>query len=322
MRALITGVAGFAGRYLARYLLDQGDQVSGLVRKGRRLPDADLSARVSLFEADLLCIDEVRAVLDDAEPDVVYHLAAQASVAQSLADPLETFRNNVVGQAALFEAILAEGARPRVLVVGSNEEYGPVAPEALPIRETTPFNPVSPYAVSKVAQDLMAAQYWITRQLPAVRVRPFTHTGPEHDDRFVTPSIARQIAEIELGRRAPVVQVGYIEGVRDFSDVRDIVAGYRVAVLHGKPGDVYNLGSGRGTSVRALLDGLLLMSDVKITVSVDPSRIRPSEPSAQYADCRKIMELTGWAPQIPLEQTLRDTLEYWRQRCRHGPGAN
>lgn len=316
MRALITGIAGFAGQYLARHLLNEGDHVFGLVRKGRHLDDADLSASVTTLEADLLSRQDLATVLDQSAPDVVYHLAAQASVAASLEDPIPTFSTNVIGQATLFEAILASGALPRVLVVGSNEEYGPVPPELLPIRETAPLNPVSPYAVSKVTQDLMGAQYWATRQLPVVRTRPFTHTGPGHDDRFVTPSFARQIAEIELGLRAPVVKVGYIDGVRDFSDVRDIVRGYRLAALGGAPGDVYNLGSGRGTAVRDLLEGLLALSSVSITVEVDPTRLRPSEPSAQYADCGKITQLTGWSTQTPLEQTLRDTLEYWRRRVR------
>ncbi|MFN0072328.1 MAG: GDP-mannose 4,6-dehydratase [Chloroflexota bacterium] len=316
MRALVTGVAGFAGRYLARHLLAQGDTVIGLVRKGRRLQDADLSAQVPLIEVDLSDRADVRAGMADAAPDVIYHLAAQASVAVSLEDPIATFENNVVGQATFFEAILDSGAHPRILVVGSNEEYGPVPPEHLPIKETTALNPVSPYAVSKVAQDLMAAQYWVTRKLPAIRVRPFTHTGPEHDDRFVTPSFARQIAEIELDRREPVVRVGFIDGVRDFSDVRDIVVGYRLAALKGVPGDVYNLGSGRGTPVRALLEGLLALTDASIRIELDQSLIRPSEPSAQYADCSKFAQLTGWTPRITLEQTLQDTLAYWRLRTR------
>lgn len=314
MRALITGVAGFAGRYLARHLIDEGDSVVGLVRKGRRFDDADLSQRVPLVEADLTHLGATTAAIADVAPDVVYHLAAQASVAASLADPIDTYENNVVGQATLFEAILAGSRRPRVLVVGSNEEYGPVPPELLPIKETAPLNPVSPYAVAKVTQDLMAAQYWVTRGLETVRVRPFTHTGPEHDDRFVTPSFARQIAEIEQGRRKPIVRVGFIDGIRDFSDVRDIVVGYRLAALKCDPGDVYNVGSGRGTPVRSLLEGLLELSSMSIEVEIDPDLIRPSEPSAQYADCSKFTRLTGWAPRITLGQTLRDTLDYWRIR--------
>lgn len=316
MRALITGVTGFVGRYLARHLLDQGDTVFGLVRKGRRLDDADLSTRLPLLEADLLDPGHLRAAVERSAPDVVYHLAAQASVAISLADPVPTFINNVVGQANLFQAMLDLGVRPRVLVVGSNEEYGPVPESALPISESCSLNPVSPYAVSKVAQDLMAAQYWVTHKLPTVRVRPFTHTGPEHDERFVTPSFAKQIAEIELGRRAPVIQVGFIDGVRDFSDVRDVVAAYRLAALGCAAGDVYNVGTGRGTSVRSLLEGLLGLTTAQIRVELDPSRIRPSEPSAHYADGSKLAAAIGWTPRIPLERTLRDTLDYWRRRVR------
>ena len=174
MRALVTGVAGFAGRYLARHLLDEGDSVVGLVRKGRRFEDADLSERVSLVDVDLLDLDETRRAVVDIAPQAIYHLAAQASVAVSLSDPVGTFQNNVVSQATLFEAILSSGLRPRVVVVGSNEEYGPVPAELLPIKETTPLNPISPYAVSKVTQDLMAAQYWVTRGLETIRLRPFT----------------------------------------------------------------------------------------------------------------------------------------------------
>jgi GDP-4-dehydro-6-deoxy-D-mannose reductase len=314
VRALVTGVAGFAGRYLARHLLQQGDEVIGLVRKGRRIDDARLSAQVSLVEVDILDLDETRAAMAEVSPDVVYHLAAQASVAESLSDPVFTFENNVVGQASMFEAILASGVQPRILVVGSNEEYGPVPPDLLPIKETATLNPVSPYAVSKVSQDLMARQYWLTRGLDVVRVRPFTHTGPEHDDRFVTPAFARQIAEIEQGLREPVVRVGFIDGVRDFSDVRDIVVGYRLAAQMGEPGDVYNLGTGRGTPVRALLEGLLEQSGATIRVEIDPELLRPSEPSAQYADCSKFERLTGWTPRITLVETLRDTLDYWRLR--------
>jgi GDP-4-dehydro-6-deoxy-D-mannose reductase len=286
----------------------------GLVRKGRRFDDADLSQRVPLIEADLNDLGETTAAVADVAPDAVYHLAAQASVAVSLADPIGTYENNVLGQATLFEAILASRLRPRVVVGGSNEEYGPVPTEMLPIKETAPLNPVSPYAVTKVTQDLMAAQYWVTRRLETIRVRPFTHTGPEHDDRFVTPSFARQIAEIERGLREPIVRVGFIDGVRDFSDVRDIVVGYRLAALKGQPGDVYNLGSGCGTPVRALLDGMLELSTVSIDIEIDPGLIRPSEPSAQYADCGKFARLTGWRPRITLGQTLRDTLDYWRLR--------
>jgi GDP-4-dehydro-6-deoxy-D-mannose reductase len=161
----------------------------------------------------------------------------------------------------------------------------------------------------------MAAQYWVTRQLETIRVRPFTHTGPEHDDRFVTPSFARQIAEIEQGQREPIVRAGFIDGIRDFTDVRDIVVGYRLAVLKGESGDVYNLGSGRGTAVRELLEGLLELSTVAIRVEIDQTLIRPSEPSAQYGDCSKFTRLTGWQPRITLEQTLRDTLNYWRLRA-------
>lgn len=315
MRVVITGVAGFVGRHLATHLLTLGDDdVWGLARPASNL--VGLAPEVRLVMADLSEREQVVAALREARPDAVYHLAAQSSVARSLADPLPTVLNNVIGQINLFEAIVEVGLAPRILIVGSNEEYGLTRPDELPIVETKELRPISPYAVSKVTQDLLAHQYFATRSLPIVRVRPFPHTGPGQADLFVTPSFARQIAEMELGVREPIMQVGYLEGRRDFTDVRDVVRGYRLILRHGAPGDVYNLGSEQARSTRGILDGLLALSDARPRVEVDPSRIRPLEVPVQYCDCSKLRAATGWRPQIAFEQTLSDILEEWRRKVR------
>lgn len=315
MRVLITGAAGFVGRYLADHLLALGqDEVWGLVRTGKDC--AGVEPRVRLVQADLLERDQVGAALREARPEAVYHLAAQASVARSLADPLPTLINNVVGQVNLLEAIAEAGLDPRILVVGSNEEYGLTRPDELPIKETKELRPISPYAVSKVTQDMLGHQYFATNSLKIVRVRAFPHTGPGQPDLFVTPSFARQIAEMEVGVREPIIKVGYIEGQRDFTDVRDVVRGYRLVVRDGVAGEAYNLGSEQPRSTRSLLDGLLALSTARPRVEVDPSRIRPLEVPVQYCDASKLRAATGWRPEIAFEQTLSDILDEWRERVR------
>ena len=235
-------------------------------------------------------------------------------MADSHADPLGTLFNNIGAQVHVLESLLRLGTRPRVLVIGSNEEYGFVRADELPLRETTELRPLSPYAVSKVAQDLLGYQYFKTHDLPVVRVRPFSHTGPGQEPRFATPAFARQVARIEAGLQPPVIEVGNLDVQRDISDVRDIVCGYRLALLRGEPGEAYNLGSGRAVSIRSVLDRLLELSTTAVRVEVDPARLRPSEAPPQYADCRKILDRTGWRPTISLDETLRDVLADWRDR--------
>jgi GDP-4-dehydro-6-deoxy-D-mannose reductase len=313
MRVLITGVAGFVGRHLAAQLLhEDGYEVWGLVRPNRATEGLD--ERVRLCRADLQQRHQVDEALKAARPDAIYHLASQSSVAQSLKDPAPTILNNVMGQVNLLEACAAEAPDARILVIGSNEEYGLTHADELPIKETRELRPISPYAVSKVAQDMLGHQYFATRGLQIIRVRPFVHTGPGQSDTFVTPSFSRQIAEMEAGTRKPHMSVGYLAGERDFTDVRDVARGYRLLVERGTPGEVYNLGTGVPRSIQSLLDGLLALTAVKPVVEVDPARIRPLEVPVQYANCSKLRAATDWTPQIPFEQTLRDVLEEWRAR--------
>lgn len=253
-------------------------------------------------------------MVETTRPDWIFHLAAQSFVPTAWADPLGTLVNNIAGQVNLLQAVLVWGGSPTILVVGSNEEYGMVEPEDLPIKETTPLRPANPYAVSKVAQDMLAYQYHISHGLRIVRVRPFNHLGPGQSDRFVASSFARQIAEAERGIRPPIIQVGNLDAERDFTDVRDIVRGYYLAMLLGRPGEVYNLGSERAVTIRRLLDLLLSRSLIPVKIEVDPSRLRPADVPRVVADCTRFRMLTGWRPEIPLEQTLADLLDYWRRR--------
>jgi GDP-4-dehydro-6-deoxy-D-mannose reductase len=253
-------------------------------------------------------------VLRDIRPDRLFHLAAQSYVPTSWRAPAETLAGNVLGQVNLFEAIRDLGLETRVHIAGSSEEYGLVHPDETPIREENPLRPLSPYAVSKVTQDLLAYQYWKSYQLHVVRTRGFNHTGPRRGEVFVTSNFARQVAAIERGRLDPVVWVGNLESVRDFTDVRDMVRAYWLALEQGEPGEVYNVCSGRGYSARQVLDILLDYARVKVEVREDPARMRPSDVTLLLGDCTKFQNATGWKPTIAFEITLKDLLEYWRQR--------
>jgi GDP-4-dehydro-6-deoxy-D-mannose reductase len=315
VRALVTGIGGFVGRHLVRHLLDEGDAVCGIARRDSA---ADLPKTVEVVHADLTDRAAVEAIVRDSRPEAVYHLAAQSSTGASFVDPWATLSNNVLGQLNVCEAVLAAGLRPRILVVGSSDEYGRVLPQEVPTHEDVPLRPTTPYAVSKVAQDMLGHQYFAQHKLPVVRVRPFNHTGPGHDARFVLPSFAKQLAEIEAGEREPVLRVGNLHVARDFTDARDMVRAYRLALVLGTPGDVYNLGRGESMRLADIVDELASLCRVAVRVVVDPGLLRPSDVPRQEADTRKFTALTGWQPRIPWRTTLHDTLEYWRERI-HSP---
>jgi GDP-4-dehydro-6-deoxy-D-mannose reductase len=311
MRALITGVSGFVGRHLWRHLQAEGDDVYGLARTNTDGLDAARVLKIDLFDRAA-----VERAVRETRPEVVYHLAAQSSPAESLADPWATIVNNLACQFNLLEGLLSAGMAPRVLVVGSSDEYGRVSAEDVPTHENVPLKPATPYAVSKVGQDVMGYQYFAQHGLPVVRVRPFNHTGPGHDARFVIPSFARQLAEVEMGLRAPLLRVGDLNVSRDFTDVRDMVRAYRLALTLGTPGDVYNLGSGRSTRIADMVDELIGMCRVRTETRVDAALLRPADIPRQEANIHKFTQLTGWQPTIPWHTTLRDTFEYWREKVR------
>jgi GDP-4-dehydro-6-deoxy-D-mannose reductase len=321
MRVLITGITGFVGSHMAEYALARGAEVFGSTRWRSRTENIEhLRSKIRLIECDLRDLASVRGLLETVEPTHVIHLAAQSFVGASWQTPAETLSTNILSQVNLLEGIRRLTIAPRVLVVGSSEEYGLVEPGELPIRETNPLRPLSPYAVSKVAQDMMGYQYFKSYGLPIVRTRAFNHEGPRRGEVFVTSNFAKQIAEIEAGLREPLILVGDLKPRRDFSDVRDIVQGYWLLLERGEPGEVYNLCSGRSWAIQQVLDILVDQSRVKgIAVETDPARLRPSDVMVLEGDPSKMRKATGWAVEIPFERTLKDLLAYWRQRTMSSP---
>ncbi len=271
-----------------------------------------MSVLVRQHEVDLLDAPGVQAALATSAPDMVFHLAAQASVGLSWSDPEETISSNVLGQLHLLEALRKLGASPRVLIASTAEIYG--IPDSVPINEDAPLRPASPYAVSKAAQDLMGYQYFASHKLPVIRTRAFNHIGPGQAPGFVTSDFAKQIAEAEAGIRPAAMAVGNLTAQRDFSDVRDVVRAYYWLMLKGEAGAAYNVGSGRAVTVQHILDTLLSMSAVPITVAQDPARYRPIDAPCIYADIGRLRAATGWVAETPLERSLSDVLEYWRSR--------
>ena len=256
----------------------------------------DLCGQLELYPAELSRLDVMTFILEQCRPDVIFHLAAQPLVSASLRDPWGTLETNIRMQLNVLEAVARVKADCRVLVVGSSEEYGLVSADDLPIDEDTPLRPLSPYALSKVAQDLLGLQYHLTRKLHVVRVRPFNHIGPRQSIGFVVPDFASQIAAAELGLQPQAIEVGNLTAQRDFSDVRDVIRAYVSLITSGEPGQVYNVGSGEAHSIQEVLDILRSMSRVPIQVRPDPDRMRPSDVPVFVCDATRIREHTGWQP--------------------------
>jgi GDP-4-dehydro-6-deoxy-D-mannose reductase len=267
---------------------------------------------LNVLAADLRDPVAARAVIDAARPEQIFHLAGQAHVGDSWNSPWETLETNLRAQVNLLDAIVLAGLRPRVLVVGSADEYGPVAPEDLPLDENHPLRPDSPYSVSKVGQDMLGIQYFLSYELPIVRVRPFNHIGPRQSRRFVAAGFAAQIAAIEAGRQPPVLKVGNLAARRDFTDVRDVARAYALVLEVGEAGEVYNIGTGRSRAIAELLETLLSFSPGNIDIEPDPRRLRPSDLPDLVCNADRLRARTGWAPRITFEQSLRDLLDYER----------
>lgn len=314
MRMLITGISGFAGSHLAEFLLNEKNlEIWGAFR-GNYENIEHIKDRLHLLSGDLRDPGFVQEALQKAKPDYIFHLAAQSYVPLSWQDPWGTMENNLRAQVNILQEVATRGLSARILVVGSNEEYGRVQPEELPIIETTPLRPDSPYGVSKVAQDLLGLQYYLSHRLAVIRVRPFNHTGPRQREDFVVPAFAKQIAQIEHGLKEAVVKVGNLNAQRDFSDVRDVVHAYHLAITKGQPGEVYNIASGVARSISEALQQLLGLTSQKIGVAEDPARLRPADVPISIGEASKLREQTGWKPTIPWPKTLEDTLNYWRER--------
>ena len=317
MKILITGVTGFVGSHLAEYCLslDQQVEVIGTCRwRSRRENIEHFEDAINLYECDLRDASSVKTLLADIQPERIFHLAAQSYVPSSWNSPGETITTNVIGQLNIFEAMRATNSTASIQIAGSSEEYGLVHPEEAPITEKNPLRPLSPYAVSKVAQDMLAYQYFQSYGLKVVRTRAFNHTGPRRGDVFVTSNFAKQIAEIEAGQRPPVIHVGDLNPKRDFTDVRDIVRAYWLSLEHCSLGEVYNVASGKAYRIKEVLKILLDNSGQDIEVVEDPERLRPSDVPLLLGDNSRFCKATGWLPEIPFEQTAKDLLDYWRER--------
>lgn len=315
MRTLITGISGFVGSYLAELLLDKGFEVHGTIRwRSKRDNIRHIENKILLHECDIKDSSSVRKTILDSKPRYIFHLAAQSYVHTSWAAPAETILTNIQGQLNVLETMRDVSWECRCLVIGSSEEYGNVRPDELPITEENALRPLSPYGVSKVSQDLLAYQYHHSFGTDLVRTRAFNHTGPRRGEVFVTSNFAKQIAEIEAGQREPVMLVGNLDAQRDFSDVRDVVRAYLLAIEKCTSGEVYNICSGHALKIHELLDMLLGMSKVKIEVKQDPDRLRPSDVMVLQGSADKFRKETGWIPEIPFEQTVRDLLAFWRER--------
>lgn len=314
-KALITGITGFVGSHMADFLLKEGYEVYGLCRwRANRENIVQLNGKVKLIEADLLDSHSLERLIFEVRPHLIFHLAAQSYVPASWTSPAVTLETNVVGPANLFEAVRRAQIDPLIQIACSSEEYGLVHPDEVPIKETNPLRPLSPYGVSKVAMDYLGYQYFKSYGMKIVRTRGFNHTGPRRGEVFAESDFAKQIAEIEKGVRDPIIHVGNLEAQRDYTDVRDMVRGYFLAATKGEPGEVYNISTGKAWRISEVLDYYLSLSKVKVKIKKDPTRMRPSDVPILIGDNRKFVKQTGWKPKIPLEKTFKDLLNYWRER--------
>ncbi len=323
-RILVTGFSGFVGRYLVAACHAQyPEAVLFGVSSHPPLPSAERYALpITRLEADLLDSKQTHEAVAHSRPDVVFHLAAQSSVVSSWAEPVRTLEINAGGALHLFEALRAERLMPRIVLVGSGEQYGLVSPEENPISEECLPRPANPYAVSKVAQDLYGYQYFVAYGLPIVRVRPFNHFGPRQQPSFVIASFARQIALIEAGRAEPVLSVGNLQARRDFLPVQDVVRAYLALAEEGRPGEAYNVGSGSARSIEEILTALLHLAAVPIKVVVNPALFRPADVPLLVANTARLRSHTGWQSIVDFNEALKETLDYWRATIREEQGTS
>lgn len=314
-KALITGITGFAGSHLAELLLSKDYEVYGTTRPRSKTDNIDhIKRKLNLRDADLLDSHSFYTIISDIKPDFIFHLAAQSFVQSSWASPSNTMEMNAVGSVNLFEAVRRAKLDPIIQIACSSEEYGLVLPSEIPVKETNPLRPLSPYAVSKVAMDYLGYQYHQSYGMKIVRTRGFNHTGPRRGEVFVTSNFAKQIAEIEKGKKEAVLEVGNLDAQRDWTDVRDMVQGYFLSLKKCEYGEVYNICSEKTVKIKDMLNLLLSMSKIKPKIVEDKSRMRPSDVPILLGDSSKFRKATGWKITIPFEKTMKDLLNYWRER--------
>lgn len=316
-KVIITGVTGFAGSHLTEYIINNKlAELHGTYRgKSTDLSNINhVKDKLNLVKCDITDYFVVKQTIKEIDPDYIFHLAAQSFVPESWKSPKETLETNIMGTLNIFEAIREVNPEIKVQIASSSETYGLVYENETPIKETNPFRPLSPYGVSKAAMDLLGYQYHQSYGLKIIMTRAFNHTGPRRGDVFVASNWSKQIAEIEKGTQKPVLMVGSLTSKRDFTDVRDIVRAYWLAVEKCEPGEAYNICSGKTHTMQSILDKLLSFTDKKITIKEDPKRLRPSDVKVLLGDHGKFTKQTGWEPEIPLDKTLKDLLDYWRKK--------
>lgn len=312
-RVLITGVTGFVGSHLADYLITlRHMEVYGTKR--RRSDRSNLCAPINLVDCEITDPTSVGDAIQLARPHLIFHLAAQSFIPDSHTAPQHTIAVNLLGTLNLLTAAVNRCPDVRILVAGSSEEYGSITPFDCPIKEYQPLRPMSPYGVSKVAMELLAQQFAASYDLHVVTTRAFNHTGPRRGEQFVTSTFAKQVAEIEQGGREPIIHVGNLDAKRDWTDVRDMVRAYWLAINHCKPGEAYNICSGKPRRIKDILHILGQASRIEFKTEVDPARLRPSDIPLLHGSAEKFTKLTGWQPTIPFQQTMRDLLDYWREK--------
>lgn len=317
-KVLITGITGFVGSHLADYILSlkkKDIEVHG-ARRWRSPTDniESIIDKIQFHYCELLDFKSVLDTIAKIKPDIIFHLAAQSFVSTSFNAPVNTVETNACGTINLLEAIRYTKIDPVVHICSSSEVYGQVKKNEVPIKENQPFRPASPYAVSKVAEDMVAYQYFLSYGIKTIRTRMFTHTGPRQGEVFASSSFAKQIARIEKGLQEPVIHVGNLKSVRTFADVRDTVRAYWLLVNKCPAGEVYNIGGDRSLTVGEMLDILLSMTCIKPKIKIEPFLLRPSDVTLQVPDSSKFKKVTGWTSKIPLEKTLKDLLDYWRNK--------
>ncbi len=319
-KVLITGITGFVGSHLADYILEKHPQVKiyGLVRwRSPKNNIYQILTKIKLEYGDLLDPSSIQKILKEVKPDVIFHLAAQSYVDFSFLAPVATLESNIIGTCNLLEAVkILKGStkyNPIIHICSSSEVYGQVKKDEIPIKEDNPFRPASPYAVSKVGEDMISYQYFLSWGIKTIRTRMFTHEGPRRGEVFAPSNFAKQIAAIEKGLQKPIVKVGNLKSVRTFMDVRDAVRAYWLLVDKCVPGEVYNIGGTETMTVGEMLNKLIQKSTAKgIKVQVDPKRLRPSDVTLQIPSVEKFIKATNWKPIIKFDETLESMLNYWR----------
>lgn len=312
-RFLITGMNGAIAPYVAEFARLQGEHVITTTRDGKLREQ--IFGKFPCIACDITDFGSVKTTLKKTRPDVVVHLAAVSTLAQSWLDPLLTLRTNAIGTANFLESLRQLGLETRFIAVGSREEYGIVPKHRLPIKESQPLNPINPYGVAKAAADVLSIQYYLKYDVQAISTRPFNQTAPIWPERFVDSNWCKQIAQSEAGKAKPEIKVGKLGNVRDFVDCRDVARAYWLLAQKGRPGQAYNICSGRPIKMADMLKGLLSNSSLRLKIKKDPSRIFSDQVSQVWGDYSKLRRHTGWKPGIALETTHAELLEYWRRKC-------